>query len=66
MVSEPEESLYFGEKLIGRGVSRNEAIASEHRDELFAVADCIALNDPAVNSYLSGKVVNLDGRQSTL
>jgi hypothetical protein len=66
MVREPEESLYFGEKLIGRGVSRNEAIASEHRDELFAVADCIALNDPAVNSYLSGKVVNLDGRQSTL
>jgi hypothetical protein len=66
MIREPEESLYFGENLIGRGVSRNEALASEHRVELFAVADCIALNDPAVGSYLSGKVVNLDGRQSTL
>jgi hypothetical protein len=64
MVREPEESLYFGEKLIGRGVSRNEALASEHKDELFAVADFIALNDPAVKSYLSGKVVNLDGRRS--
>ena len=66
MVREPEESLYFGEKLLGRGVSRNEALASEHRDEFFAVADCIAFNDPAVKSYLSGKAVNLDGRQSTV
>jgi hypothetical protein len=66
MVREPEESLYFGEKLLGRAVSRNEALASSHREDFFAVADCIALNDPAVKSYLSGKVVNLDGRQSTL
>jgi hypothetical protein len=66
MVREPEESLYFGEKLLGRGLSRNEALASEHRDDFLAVADCIALNDPAVKSYLSGKVVSTEGRQSTL
>jgi len=66
MIREPEESLYFGEKLIGRGVSRDEALASEHKDEFFEVADCIAQSDPAVRSYLSGKVVDLDGRQSTV
>jgi hypothetical protein len=62
MVREPEESLYFGEKLLGRGVSRTEALASDHKDDFFAVADCIAFNDPAVKSYLSGKVVSFDGR----
>jgi len=66
MVREPEESLYFGETLLGRGISRSEALASNDRDDFFAVADCIALNDPAVRSYLSGKVVSLDGRQVTV
>ena len=66
MVREPEESLYFGEKLLGRAVSRNEALASKHRNDFFAVADCMAFNDPAVKSYLSGKAVALDGRQSTV
>ena len=63
MIREPEESIYFGEKILGRGLSRTEALASQHRDDFFAVADCIAFNDPAVKSYLFGKVVSLDGRQ---
>ena len=66
MVREPEESLYFGEGLLGRGVSRNEALTNEHTNDFFAVADCIAFNDPAVKSYLSGKAVDLVGRQSTV
>ncbi len=65
MVREPEESLYFEEKLLGRPVSRGEALAGLDRDDLFAVADCIAFNDPAVKSYLTGVPLNLDGRQST-
>jgi hypothetical protein len=66
MVRDPEESLYFGESFLGKGLSRNDALASRHKDDFFAVADCIAFNDPAVKSYLSGKAVNLEGRQSTL
>ena len=66
MVREPEESLYFGEGLLGRGVGRNEALTNEHTSDFFAVADCIAFNDPAVKSYLSGKAVDLVGRQSTV
>jgi len=64
MVREPEESVYFGEKLLGSGVSCTEALASPHRDNFFAVADCIAFNDPAMKSYLSGRVINLDGRHA--
>lgn len=64
MVREPEESLYFGEKLLGRGVSRSEALASHHRDDFFAVADCIAFNDSAVKSYLLRQVIDLHGRHA--
>jgi hypothetical protein len=66
MVREPEESLYFGKRLLGRGLSRDEALASAHRDDFFAVADCIAFNDPAVKSYLSGRAVSAEGRQSII
>jgi hypothetical protein len=66
MVREPEESLYFGKELLGRCLSREEALANERRDEFFAVADCIAFNDPAVKSYLSGKAVSIQGRQVTI
>ena len=66
MIRDPEESIYFGKELLGRGLARNEALESEHRDDFFAVADCIAFNDPAVNSYLCGRGVNLEGRKSTV
>ncbi|HKW65226.1 MAG TPA: hypothetical protein VJN89_21920 [Candidatus Acidoferrum sp.] len=65
MVREPEESVYFGEKLLGRGLSRNEVLKNEDKDDFFAVADCIAFNDPAVKSYLLGMAVNLEGRNAT-
>lgn len=62
MVRAPEESLYFGKELLGRGLSREEVLASELREEFFAVADYIAFNDPAVKSYLSRQPVSSAGR----
>jgi hypothetical protein len=63
MVREPEESFYFGKRLLGKPMSRAEALASLLKNELFAVADFIVTNDPAVNSYLRGMEVSAEGRK---
>lgn len=62
MVREPEESFYHGRKLLGTPLTRAQALESSLKDEFFAVADCIAFNDPAVKSYLLGQEVNREGR----
>ena len=64
MVREPEESLYNGEPILGKALSRSEALASPLVHEFFAVADHIAHNDPAVRSYLLGEQVSSDGREA--
>ena len=63
MVREPEESLYFNKPLLGKPMTRAEALASASLDEFFAVADFVAFNDPAVKSHLCGKQVSSSGRK---
>jgi hypothetical protein len=63
MVREPEGSLYFGEGILGRPMSRADALGSPVLDEFFAVADFVAFNDPAVRSYLAGQPVSASGRK---
>ena len=62
MVREPEESFYFGKGILGKPLSRTEALASPLLNGFFAVADFGAFNDPAVRSYLSGEEVSMVGR----
>jgi hypothetical protein len=62
MVREPEESLYYGESLMGKPMTRTEVLNGEKKDEIFEVADYIAFNDPAVWSYLCGRGVSKEGR----
>lgn len=63
MVRDPSESLYDGRAILGTPLSRSEVLASSFREELFAVADFIAFNDPAVKSYLLGQQVSSEGRK---
>jgi hypothetical protein len=63
MVREPEESFYFGKPLLGKPMSRAEALVSPLIIEFFAVADFVAFNDPAVKSYLLGQEVSHEGRK---
>ena len=62
MIREPEESLYHGARLLGTPLTRAQALESTLKEEFFAVADCIAFNDPAVKSYLLGEEVSSKGR----
>ena len=66
MVREPEESLYSGKPILGKALTRSEALASTLVHEFFAVADYIAFNDPAVKSYLLGEQVSSEGRKATV
>jgi hypothetical protein len=61
-IEEPEGSRHVNFKPLGIALSRDEALASDLKEEFFAVADYIALEDPAVNSYLMGTEVNIRGR----
>jgi hypothetical protein len=63
MAREPEESLYNGRAILGRPLTRAEALNSPMKDEFFAVADFIAFNDPAVKSYLLRQRLSFDGRR---
>jgi hypothetical protein len=66
MVREPEESLYNGKHILGTSLTRSEALASPLMQEFFAVADYIAINDPAVRSYLQGAQVSSKGRETAV
>lgn len=63
MVREPQESVYFNKTILGRPMSRAEALVSPSLQEFFAVADFVAFNDPAVKSYLCGEQVSSLGRK---
>lgn len=63
MVREPEESFYFDKRILGKPITRTEALASSLLDEFFAIADFIVFNDPAVKSYLMGEEVSASGRK---
>jgi hypothetical protein len=61
-VEEPSGSAHYNFKPLGIALSRQEALANSLREDFFAVADYIATQDPAVNSYLMGQEVNIRGR----
>jgi hypothetical protein len=61
-VEEPDVSRHKDFKPLGIALSRDAALSSEMKDDFFTVADYIVVEDPAVNSYLSGKEVNIRGR----
>lgn len=61
-IEEPEGSQHKDFKPLGIALSRQEALSSELKDDFFAVADYVVAEDPAVNSYLMGKEVNIRGR----
>ena len=61
-VGEPEESTFHPWEQGGTALRREEMLASELRDEFFAVADLVNMEDPAVNSFLLGEELNIRGR----
>lgn len=61
-VEDPSGSAHFNFKPLGIALTREEALASSTREDFFAVADYIVAEDPAVNSYLTGRPVNICGR----
>ena len=44
-------------------MDRAQTLRSEFKEELFAVADFIVFNDPAIRSYLVGEQVSSAGRK---
>jgi hypothetical protein len=61
-IDEPDGSRHSSFKPLGIALSRDEALLSDLKDDFFAVADYIVVEDPAVNSYLMGNKVNIRGR----
>jgi len=61
-VEEPEGSRHADFKALGITLSRQTALLSDLKDDFFAVADYVVVEDPAVNSYLMGREVNIRGR----
>jgi hypothetical protein len=61
-VDEPRGSRHVNFKALGIALSRDEALASDLKDDFFAVADYIVVEDPALNSYLMGQEINIRGR----
>jgi len=61
-IEEPDSSPHVNFKPLGIALSREEALSSNLKDDFFAVADYVVLEDPAVNSYLMGQEVNIRGR----
>lgn len=53
-IEEPDVSRHKDFKALGIALSRDEALSSELKEDFFAIADYIVVEDPAVNSYLLG------------
>ena len=65
-VEEPEVSRHKDFKPLGIALSLEKALSSELKGDFFAVADYIVVEDPAVNSYLLAKEVNIRGRSASI
>jgi len=61
-IEEPEGSRHVNFRPLGVALSREKALLSDLKDEFFAVADYVVVEDPALNSYLIGEEVNIRGR----
>ena len=61
-IEEPSRSSHANFKPLGIALTREDALVSSMKEDFFAVADYIVVEDPAVNSYLLGQQVNIRGR----
>jgi len=61
-IEEPEKSRHFNLKPLGIPMSRDQALASPLRKAFFEIADYIVEQDPAVNSYLNERELNISRR----
>jgi hypothetical protein len=61
---EPEVSRHANFEQLGIPLSRAEALIDSLRDEFFDVADYVVDHDPAVNSYLLGRALNISRNRS--
>jgi hypothetical protein len=61
-IEEPEKSRHFNWKPLGISMNRDEALASPLRKAFFEIADYIVEQDPAVNSYLNERELNISRR----
>lgn len=61
-IEDAETSRHADFKSLGIALSRQHALSSRLKDKFVEIADFIVAEDPAVNSYLSGKEVNISGR----
>ena len=61
-IEEPNCSPHANFKPLGIALTREEALVSSMKEDFFAVTDYIIAEDPAVNSYLMGREVNILGR----
>lgn len=61
-IEEPSYSPHADFKPLGIALTREEALANILLQDFFAVADFVVVEDPAVNSYLMGKPINIRGR----
>lgn len=61
-IGEPSDSSHVDFKPLGIPLGRDQALESPLKDQFFEVAEFLVANDPAVNSYLAGKPVNISGR----
>ena len=61
-IEEPEKSRHVNWKPLGIPMTRDEALASSLRKAFFEIADYIVEQDPAVNSYLNERELNISRR----
>ncbi len=61
-LEEPDCSRHKDFKSLGIALGRDEALSSHLKEDFFAIADYVVVEDPAVNSYLLGNEVNIRGR----
>ena len=61
-VGEPHESSMHPWTEGGTAMTRAQVLNSLDCDEFFAVADFVNVDDPAINSFLLGETINIEGR----
>ncbi len=61
-VHDPKESNLYPWEKGGKPLRREEALASSAIEEIWSAVDFIVATDVAISSYLSGKVVDSEGR----
>jgi hypothetical protein len=62
-ICEPEKSNFYPWEKGGKPMNREVAKQSDVIEEIWAVADFVVAEDPAVSSYLESQTVDVVGRQ---